>query len=111
MTKLINCKKKKRICLKELLGKQVWGYFMIGLVVVVGLSYLTFVNKVATDGYQVKALSEKVSELKNKNKKLELESSALQSMQRVSSASQDLNLVAISGIQYVTAGSNAVAAK
>ena len=76
MTKLINCKKKKRISLKACLGKQTLGYTMIALVAVVGLSYLTFVNKVATDGYQVKALSEQASELKNKNKKLELESSA-----------------------------------
>ena len=91
--------------------RPIGNYIIIGLVMLVGLSYLIFVNKVATDGYQVKALTEKVEQLNDQNKKLELESSNLKSMISVSQVSQNLQLVSINDMDYLSTSTGAVAYK
>lgn len=84
-------------------------YIVCGLVLTTGLAYLVSVNKVATDGYQVKELTERIEELKYENKKLELESSDLRSMANVSRVGQNLELVAVKDMDYLSAPSGAVA--
>ena len=112
MRKIISCNRKKRFdLLKNFKVKPVLMYAMIGSVVFIGLSYLIFVNKVATDGYQVKELSEKIEDLRYENKKLELETSEIKSLQKVSDRSQDLQLVKIDKMDYVTSTTSTVAYK
>lgn len=86
-------------------------YLVLSLVIVVGLSYLIFVNKVATDGYQVKELSGKIEALGADYKKLELEASSLQSMSNINDLSQSLDLVSIKEMDYISSSGTVVAYK
>lgn len=117
MTRFINFthRKSKTKTRKERSKNVVQGpmafYVILSLVIVVGLSYLVFVNKVATDGYQVKALSERIDTLKTDYKGLELEASGLQSMSSINELSESLNLVSISQMDYLSSSGTVVAYK
>ena len=119
MTKFIKLAKKKRkmsaqsnkFVKKVIKTKPTTFYVVVSLVVLIGLSYLVFVNKVATDGYQVKALSEQIEQLKDNHKKLELEAAGLQSLSNIHEIGETLELVSIDKMDYISATSTAVAYK
>ncbi len=74
-----------------------------------GLIYLWQINGLATKGYKIKDLEERVSQIKNQNKKLELEVTELRSSARIAEKLKELNLVEVAKIEYLTAnGSVAV---
>lgn len=111
MTKFSIKQPKRKI--KEIAKQKVspvFFYMVMALIVIVGMSYLIFVNTVATDGYQVKELSEKIEDLEYNNKKLDLEISKLHSMSSVSDVSENLQLVSVSKMDYIEAGSTGVVA-
>ena len=103
--------KKERISKKAFRNKPMVFYAMLALVIVVGLSYIVFVNKVATDGYQIKELSEKIETLKADYKALELEASSLQSMSNINEISESLDLVSIFQMDYLSTSGTVVAYK
>lgn len=74
------------------------------LLAVLGASYLLLVNSLSTKGYEIKKLEKHVVELKEANKRLELESAALQSVQQIEEAVKVLNLVPGKGIKYPSEG-------
>jgi len=79
------------------------------LTVVTGFVYLTQTNSVATKGYQIRELDEKLSVLKEDNRQLNLNYIELQSMAKVIEEANNLNLVASSDIQVITPLGSSVA--
>lgn len=82
---------------------------IFGLIILVGFVYLVQINRVSTGGFEIKKLTERMGELKNENKKLELEIADLKSLKVIKETSQALNLVGVSRVDYVTLPQEAVA--
>jgi cell division protein FtsL len=104
---------KEKFYRKGILNQQInsKGIFIFLFVVTVfcGFVYLWQINSLATKGYKIKDLEEKVSQIKDQNKKLELEVTELRSSARIAEKLKELNLVEVAKIEYLTAnGSVAV---
>ena len=82
---------------------------VVVLIAVVGLSYLTLTNIMATRGYAIKELSQRADELKLENKKLELEITKAQSISHLDNLSEESGLVRIDTIEYLSPLGPAVA--
>ncbi|OGY43177.1 MAG: hypothetical protein A3B89_00790 [Candidatus Buchananbacteria bacterium RIFCSPHIGHO2_02_FULL_40_13] len=72
------------------------------LVLIIGLTYLVQTNVTAVNGYKIKSLKDKLSQLQVENKKLNLTYIELQSMANVIGQVPDLNLVAAENIEIIT---------
>lgn len=87
-------------------------YINIGigcLIIVMGVSYLVQINGLATKGYQISELEEKVTELKDYNSDLELETSRLQSMGSIKDKVVSLEMVEVDKVEYLNNAPVAVA--
>ncbi len=82
---------------------------MAGLTLIVGVTYFLQTNVSATQGYQVRSLEDKLSELKDANTDLQLKYIELQSMANVVDQAAELKLVATGNIEVITPNSGAVA--
>jgi len=72
------------------------------LITVVGVSYLVQINSLATKGYQIRELEQKVTELKQASDDLELEALNLQSMGAVKNKVDELNMVLAGETDYLS---------
>lgn len=77
----------------------------------VGLAYLIQTNTAATQGYKIKELEQTFSQLKEENKKLNLQYIGLQSMANIIGRSSHLNLVATNKVEVITPLGSTVALK
>jgi len=76
--------------------------FLFTITALCGLIYLWQINGLATKGYKIKDLEEKVSQIKDQNKKLELEVTELRSSARIAAKLKELNLVEVARVEYLT---------
>lgn len=74
---------------------------MLVSVTLLGLFYLNQVLGTASQGSDVQMLNEKVNELQEKQRQLELEGAELRSMQSIEQRVQDLNLVGVGHVTYL----------
>lgn len=77
-----------------------WNIWLLGFLAVLGAAYLLEVNSLSTKGYEIKKLEKQTVALKEVEKRLELESAALQSIQQVEASVKFLNLVPSKEINY-----------
>lgn len=82
---------------------------VLGLVVVLGISYLVVVNTVATGGFALDDLRDRVSTLERENRQLELHAAELTSLTTIQAKVKDLQLVQNDTTEYLDAGAGAVA--
>ena len=73
---------------------------MAGLFIA-GVLYLLQVNALATRGYEIKKLEKRILELKEANRRLELESTALKSIETIESQARILNFVPSGRVNHV----------
>jgi hypothetical protein len=78
-----------------------WGIWIVILFFVMGVVYLTQVNSTATKGYEIKKLDTELNALKESNKRLDLETASLKSIQHIEASVKNLNLVPSGKVQYV----------
>ncbi|MFC1598931.1 hypothetical protein ACFL2U_02925 [Patescibacteria group bacterium] len=100
---------KKNIFAKYQINSRSWLLVLIGVIVVCGFFYLWQINSLATKGYEIKGLEEKVAELRQINKKIDLEITELRSTNRLNAAVQDLGLVQVARVEYLRANGTSVA--
>lgn len=81
-----------------------WIVFLLGLL---GIIYLMQVNSSSTKGYEIKSLERQLTDLKEVNKRLEIETASLKSIQNIEGQVKTLNLVPSGKVYYV--GSNGYA--
>ena len=91
------------------LNSRAWLLVLFAAIFVTGVFYLIQVNSLATKGYQIKDLDNKVAELKDMNKKLEVEVTELRSTARINHEIEKLNMVAVSRFEYLKANGTSVA--
>lgn len=79
------------------------------LIAVLGISYVVVVNTVATGGFALDDLRERVSALQHENRQLELQAAELTSLSRIQASVADMQLVRTDAIEYLDASAGAVA--
>lgn len=84
----------------KFLSENIGMYLFAGCIVLV-LAYLVQVNSLSTKGYQIQKLQNKVSALREDNKKLTINSTELQSMDQVKSDPAITAMVPVTSINYV----------
>lgn len=82
---------------------------VIVLLIILGTAYLVQINQTATSGFAVKDMNQKISQLEEQHQKLELEIADLQSLQNIQSASDRLQLVSHTKLDYIQPTDGAVA--
>ena len=76
---------------------------------VLGTAYLAQTNTAATRGYQIDGLETRLDELKEANKKLNLEYVEMQSMAQVIDRVKGLNMVSVSEMEILSPNGSSVA--
>ncbi len=75
---------------------------LISLVVLLGLGYLWLVNSSATAGFYLSDLERDVVALEDEYQKLELEKTALQSLDHIREQSEGRHMVASGSVEYAS---------
>ena len=76
------------------------GFWIISLIFVIGVAYLMQVNSITTKGYEIEKLEQNLLSVKEANKRLELETASLKSIQTIEAEVNTLNFVPSSGVNY-----------
>jgi hypothetical protein len=84
---------------------------LLFVIIFAGFSYLFYVNQTATGSFAIKGLESHITELQDASKKLELQTAEMQSLSNVEAGIQDLQMVAVSRIEYLPAVGAAVAVR
>lgn len=91
------------------LGTKSLNIIIGSLILVFGLSYLIQVNGLATKGYQITELEQKISKLEQDKSDLELDILSLQSMGSVKDKVESLGMVVVGETDYLAVTPVAVA--
>jgi len=83
--------------------------FVCFLIFICFAAYLWQINSVATRGYKIRELEEKTSQLKEINKKLEVEVTELRSTARITEKVKELNMVEVVRVEYLKSNGDTVA--
>lgn len=76
-------------------------FFSISFLLISGFIYLFQVNDLATKGFEMKEMENKISDLEETGKKLQIKETELRSMYAIEKDARDLNLVNSSNVSYV----------
>ena len=82
-------------------GGKSFGFLVLFLLVGLGMFYITQVNSISTKGYEIKKLETKLNEIKESNKRLELQAASLKSINNLESEVKTLNLVPSGDTNYL----------
>ncbi len=74
---------------------------LICLVAIFGLGYLVQTNDLATKGYEIRDLENKISKLQEEKSDLNLEALNLQSMGNINQKVNDLGMVLVNEAEYL----------
>ncbi|MCX6746152.1 MAG: hypothetical protein NTX00_04015 [Candidatus Parcubacteria bacterium] len=100
-------KRENSFCHKLKTKKQII-FIFIGILFI-SIFYLEQINSLATKGYKIRNLENKVSDLKDENKKLELQITELRSTERVAKEIKTLKMEEVARIEYLQADGSTVA--
>jgi len=98
---------KHQVNQKSSLGRRFFGcrsavnILLFSIIVVLIGVYLIQVNRTATSGFEMNSLNKKIQNLKESSQKLELQMADLQSMKNIQEATERLQLVASSKLEYI----------
>jgi cell division protein FtsB len=89
-----------RVKIKES-GKFWVNLALVLLILFLGMTYFFGINNMASDSLRIKSLAAKLDDLEASHKKLELESSSLQSAASIEDLAKQLNLVPAANVTYL----------
>lgn len=76
-------------------------FVLTSIIIVCGAVYLYQVNDLATKGYEIKDVENRIQELKRSNEQNKIKEVELKSMYNIEKATQDFNLVSPEEITYL----------
>lgn len=80
---------------------QVINYMLLGAVIFLGFGYLFMVNSLGTKGYEIRRVEQKIANLEAEKNSLQLDASDLQSIDKIQSHAEKLNLVPSTNVTYI----------
>lgn len=85
--------------------------FFVVMTIFLGIAFVASINNLSIQGFILQDLKIKVSELEYDNKELELEAMQLESYDNVVNRAQDLKMVKVDAIDYISVTDELVAKK
>jgi len=82
---------------------------LVVLIIGAVLSYIIVANDLSIQGFRLKALKEKMADLKKENDAIELRVAELKSYENISQRAQAIKMVKVGSIDYITVTDSAVA--
>ncbi|MDP2685525.1 MAG: hypothetical protein Q8P20_10945 [bacterium] len=104
---LINPIKQRKIDL----GQNGLKILLLVLIVFVGFSYLFYINQTATGGFDIKGMENQIEDITKNNKQLQIQSAEMQSLSNIEKASEEMQMVATTSIEYLPAVGSTVAVR
>jgi cell division protein FtsL len=104
MSKFFHLSKKSKVSnskMKLRVNAKLSNVVLVLLIVVFGLGYLIQINGMATKGYQIRDLEDRISELQQEKADLQLEALSLQSMGKVQEKVDNLGMVLANEAEYL----------
>ncbi len=92
--------KTKKVTNSRPRGKS-FGFLIVFLLLGLGMFYITQVNNISTKGYDIKKLEVKLNEMKESNKRLELQAASLKSINNLESEVKTMNLIPSEDTNYI----------
>ena len=83
------------------LGSASYVFALIFAVISAGAFYLYQVNDLATKGYEIKEIENRINELQKESKKMKIKEVELRSMYNIEKATENLDLVNASNVSYL----------
>lgn len=77
-------------------------FSLMVFIVVFGFLYIWQVNSVSTKGYEISDLEQKIKELEQENRKLDVHIAEYSSMQSIQTRLANANLVPADTVEYIT---------
>jgi len=96
---------------KRRLNLKIFNKILFIFVIAFGVFYILGVNDLATKGFKINALKKNLNNLNNENIKLESQVTSLSAYNNLSKKLEDIGMVKIGRVDYISAGSGAVAKK
>ena len=84
---------------------------LISFIIFFGFLYLFAINQSASTGFEIKGLENQIDDFKYVNKKLQLYSAEMQSLSRIEKDTKEMDMVAVTHIEYLPAVGSVVAVK
>ena len=107
----IKHERKRSNPLKRFLKPEILNIVIIGLIVVMGMSYLVEVNRATTKGYKIRDLERQINQLEESTQKVEMEIAELQSLDSIEQREEKLGMVPVDRIEYVKVPGTSVAVR
>jgi cell division protein FtsL len=82
-------------------GNVTLNFLLVALICILGVFYIFEVNNMATKGYEIKSLENKINDLKKDNEKLKIQSAELKSMYNIEEKTKELNMVVPKNTSYL----------
>ncbi len=79
-------------------------YTLVGMIVVLGLSYGIIANKVVTTGYDIKATEKRLNDIKNENDELRIMISELKSVRVLEEKIVEMGMIEPVDVDYMSIG-------
>jgi hypothetical protein len=73
----------------------------LGLIVLFGVLYLHSMNRIAVQGYAIRAAEKQLASLKQENNQLRIQEAELKSLRRIEEAGQRLNMFESQEVTYI----------
>lgn len=93
------------------LSTQKFAVLLSVLAVATGFTYVMVTNHTAQEGFAIRGLQQRITELQDENQQLELKAADLRSLSAVQQTSDQLGLVPATSFDYLAPTSGAVAAR
>jgi len=83
------------------MGRITLSFFLVMLICAAGVFYIFEVNNIATKGYEIKSLENRLNELRRENENLRLREAELRSIYKIEEKTEELNMVVPQNISYL----------
>ncbi|GAF72634.1 unnamed protein product [marine sediment metagenome] len=91
--------------------KKIVNYALFIAIFFVGIFYVVGVNELSMRGFVLYELKNKIYQLEDENNSLELDIMSAQSYENISRRADDLNMIKVGRVDYLSGGGGAVAKK
>ena len=81
---------------------------ILAAILILGLVYLFVINSMGTKGFAIKKLEQQLNQLEAEQKTLQIQSSDLQSINKLGAEAQKLNFVPTTNVTYIKASDYAL---
>ncbi|OGI24958.1 MAG: hypothetical protein A3J76_03925 [Candidatus Moranbacteria bacterium RBG_13_45_13] len=83
------------------MGRVTLSFMLVMLICASGVFYIFEVNNLATKGYEIRDMENRINELRKENENLRIQAAELKSMYKIEEKTKELNMVVPKDVSYL----------